>query len=81
MNHLSTNLKRMRTHQGITQAEAARRLGVPRSSYSSWESGAVEPSLDMMLACCTMYRMGVSIMLTKDLAPLTKEDINKLVKP
>ena len=81
MNHLSTNLKRMRTHQGITQAEAARRLGVPRSSYSSWESGAVEPSIDMMLACCTMYRMGVSIMLTKDLAPLTKEDINKLVKP
>jgi DNA-binding XRE family transcriptional regulator len=71
----------MRTHQGITQAEAARRLGVPRSSYSSWESGAVEPSIDMMLACCTMYRMGVSIMLTKDLAPLTKEDINKLVKP
>ena len=81
MNHLSTNLKRMRTHQGITQAEAARRLGVPRSSYSSWESGAVEPSIDMMLACCTMYRMGVSIMLTKDLAPLTKDDINKLVKP
>ena len=81
MNHLSTNLKRMRTHQGITQAEAARRLGVPRSSYSSWESGAVEPSIDTMLACCTMYRMGVSIMLTKDLAPLTKDDINKLVKP
>jgi transcriptional regulator with XRE-family HTH domain len=81
MNHLSTNLKRMRTHQGITQAEAARRLGLLRARYSSWEAGAVEPSIDMMLACCTMYRMGVGIMLTKDLSPLTKEDINKLVKP
>jgi transcriptional regulator with XRE-family HTH domain len=81
MNHLSTNLKKMRMHHGMTQAEAAERLGVQRSRYSGWENGMSEPNLDMLLACCTLVKMSVGIMLTKDLAPLTKEDINRLLKP
>ena len=81
MNHLSTNLKKMRMHHGMTQAEAAERLGVLRSRYSGWEVGTSEPNLDMLLACCTLVKMSVGTMLTKDLAPLTKDDINKLLKP
>lgn len=81
MNHLSTNLKKMRMHHGMTQAEAAERLGVQRSRYSGWENGMSEPNLDMLLASCTMMKMSVNTMLTKDLAPLTKEDINRLLKP
>jgi transcriptional regulator with XRE-family HTH domain len=71
----------MRMHHGMTQAEAAERLGVQRSRYSGWENGMSEPNLDMLLACCTLVKMSVGIMLTKDLAPLTKEDINRLLKP
>jgi DNA-binding XRE family transcriptional regulator len=51
MNHLSANLKKMRMHHGMTQAEAAERLGVQRSRYSGWENGMSEPNLDMLLAC------------------------------
>lgn len=81
MNHFSTNLKRLRDHHGISQELAARRLDIKRSRYSGWESGACEPGIDMLLACCAMYRIGVGTMLTKDLSPLGKDDINKLVKP
>lgn len=81
MNHLSTNLKKMRMHHGMTQAEAAERLGVQRSRYSGWENGMSEPNLDMLLASCTLMKMSVGTMLTKDLSPLTKEDINRLLKP
>lgn len=80
MNHLSTNLKKMRMHHGMTQAEAAERLGVQRSRYSGWENGMSEPCLDMLLAASTLMKMSVGIMLTKDLAQLTKEDINRLLK-
>ena len=81
MNYLSINLQKLRKHHGMTQAEAAERLGVKRSRYSGWENGMSEPCLDMLLAACTLMKMGVGTMLTKDLAPLTKEDITKLVKP
>jgi transcriptional regulator with XRE-family HTH domain len=81
MNYLSKNLKKMRMHHGMTQEEAAKRLGVQRSRYSGWEGGMSEPCLDMLLAACAVMKMSVGTMLTKDLAPLTKEDINRLVKP
>lgn len=81
MNYLSTNLKRLRDHHGISQELAARRLDIKRSRYSGWESGACEPGIDMLVAVCAMYRVGIATMLTKDLTPLTKEDINRLLKP
>lgn len=78
MNYLSINLQKLRKHHGMTQAEAAERLGVKRSRHSGWENGMSEPCIDMLLAACTLMKMS---MLTKDLAPLTNDDITKLLKP
>ena len=81
MNYLSTNLQKLRKHHGLSQEQAAEKLGIKRPRYSGWEGRMSEPSIDMLLSCCALYRIGVGTMLTKDLSPLTKEDINRLLKP
>ena len=47
MLQLSTILRNARTAKGLTQQEAADRIGVPRSSYADWEKGK-EPRASMM---------------------------------
>ena len=42
-----TALTRARVAAGLTQAQAAKRLGVSQSSYSMIESGGRSPSVDL----------------------------------
>jgi transcriptional regulator with XRE-family HTH domain len=81
MNHLSTNLKKLRTHHGLSQEQAAEALGIKRSRYSGWEGNMSEPNIDMLLALSKLYRMSLDRIIKADLASLTKEDITKLMKP
>lgn len=42
------NLRRLRERAGLTQAELARRAGVPFRSYQNWETGSREPRLQVL---------------------------------
>jgi transcriptional regulator with XRE-family HTH domain len=42
---LQDNLKRLRKKRKLTQPRISMMLGVPRSTYSSWEYGVSEPSI------------------------------------
>jgi repressor LexA len=42
---LVENLKRLRQQKGWTQAEAARRAGVPFRTMQNWEGGLREPRI------------------------------------
>ena len=81
MNHLSTNLQRLRKYHRLTQAEAAYWLSITRTRYSGWEQGESEPSIDMLLALSKLYRISVDRLLTADLAPMLTEDVFKLLRP
>jgi transcriptional regulator with XRE-family HTH domain len=44
------NLKRCRQAAGLTQAQLAVRLRVPKRTYEGWEFGRSQPKLDMVVS-------------------------------
>lgn len=52
---------RCRKVQGMTQAELARRAGLPRSNITRFESGTYNPSLEMMVRIAAALGMKLQI--------------------
>lgn len=57
--NLNLNFAKARTNAGLSQSEAARRLGVDQSTISGWEIGKSTPRGAMLvkvadLYCCTI---------------------------
>lgn len=67
----ATALRSMRSSRGLTQSEAARRVGVPQPNLSRWESGKVTPSLGNIYALASAYEVSPA-----DLIP-SPEDIER----
>lgn len=55
---------RSRKMQGLTQAELAKRAGVPRSNITRFESGSYNPSLEMMVRIAEALGMTLQVQLT-----------------
>ncbi len=51
------NLLRRRLEKGMTQQEVADRIHIDRSTYSKYESGKVDPSLDKCIFLCIVLDM------------------------
>ena len=54
-----------RKAQGITQAELARRTGIPRSNITRFESGSYNPSLDLLVRIAAALGMELQMSLTE----------------
>lgn len=54
---------RCRKMQGMTQAELARRAGVPRSNITRFESGSYNPSLELLVRIAAAMGMTLQIQL------------------
>lgn len=52
---LAKNLRRMRHEAGLSQREAARRIGVAHSTLSYWEAGTILPSLRKLACALIVY--------------------------
>lgn len=57
---------RCRKSLGFTQAELARRAGVPRSNITRFESGSYNPSLEMMVRIAAALGMKLQIDLVEE---------------
>lgn len=55
---------RCRKLQGITQAELAKRAGVPRSNITRFESGNYNPSLELLVRIAAALGMSLKMQLT-----------------
>lgn len=60
--NFSETLKQLRINAGYTQKQVYEMIGVPQSTFSSWEIGKSEPSADTLLHLCQIY--GVEDVLT-----------------
>ena len=54
---------RCRKMQGMTQAEIARRAGVPRSNITRFESGSYNPSLELLVRIAAAMGMTLQMQL------------------
>jgi len=48
-------LMKVRKELGLSASEVARRLGIPRSTYTSWEAGVCYPPLDKAYQIAKIY--------------------------
>lgn len=51
-------LKAARVNAGLTQKEAAEKLGVAQSTLRNWENGSTDPKLPQFMALCRIYDVG-----------------------
>lgn len=51
----SEQLKKYRTKKGLTQKELAEQIGIKQNSYSDWETGKNEPSLDNIVKLAKIF--------------------------
>ncbi len=56
---LNHRLRNLREKHKLTQAQVSEKLGITRSSYSYYESGKTEPSLDSIIILSKLYNITV----------------------
>ena len=61
---IGRRLKKARLDAGLTQAEAAKKLGLSFQTISSYERGINRIDSDTLLKLCEIYRTSVSRLLT-----------------
>lgn len=53
---INNNLRKLRIACGMTQEQAAEKLGVTRQALSSYELGRTRPDIDMLIRLAELYR-------------------------
>ena len=60
---MSVNIKEIRLHKGLTQAEVASALGVSSVVYSRYETGSRQPSIDVLIQMADIFGVTVDYLL------------------
>lgn len=74
-------VKELRTSLGLNQVEFGKKIGVTKQCISNWESGYIQPSVDMLrriaetFSVSTDYLLGLNDKPTLDVEGLTNEQI------
>lgn len=74
-------IKELRNSLGINQVEFGKRIGVTKQCISNWESGYIQPSIDVLVRIATTFSVSTDYLLglndkpTLDVEGLTNEQI------
>ncbi len=83
--YLSQNIKTLRKHKGLTQAQFSDKIGVKRSVIGAYEERRSEPKLNLLMDICRYFKVSIDDILTKDLekneAPVSITGNNLRVLP
>ena len=71
---LASNLKALRIYHKRTQAEAAEHFRIKRSTYSSYENGAAEPNMDLLVQFSKHYEVSLDTLLRRSIVVATGLD-------
>ncbi len=72
------NIKLLRGRRGRSQEETAIALEVKRSSWSGYENGSAEPSLDLLVRISGYFKIGLDKLLKDDLTLLSESQLGIL---
>ena len=59
MSIFSERLKELRKEKKLTQTELASKLDISQKSYSNWESGKAEPTLDNIIKLADLLEVSL----------------------
>lgn len=77
---LSSNLKWLRKRRKRTQDEVAFALQLKRSTYSGYENGVGEPSLEKLLALARYFKISLDGLVKTDLRELKESALWELMR-
>ena len=85
MTILSSNLKYLRAEKGLSQQKVADSIGIKQKTYSNYENGNCEPSIDMLLILSRFFRTNVDILISvlldiTSITPKEKEELAHMRK-
>lgn len=76
--YLSLRLYLARKSAGLSVDEVGRELGRSGKTISAWEAGYNEPSPDMLIKVCHLFKVPISYFFPTELAdtPLTQDELD-----
>lgn len=75
--NLSSNLKKIRKENNLSQEDLAEKLGVSRQSVSKWESNQAYPEMDKVIQLCKMFNLNIDELLNQDVDDKKDSEIRK----
>ena len=66
MKMFNEKLKNLREHQELSQAEVSTKLGMPKSTYSRYETGASEPNFATLKKLANFFDVSIDYLLEND---------------
>ena len=63
MQHFHTRLKRLRKSRGLKQYQLADMLNIHRTTYTKYEIGGAEPSLETLCGICRALHISSDVLL------------------
>ena len=69
--HFNENLREARERKGISQKDMAEKIGVAKSTYSLYESGKREPSVDTIKKIADILNISADTLLGIEEQPMT----------
>ncbi len=63
---IGNRLRDLREEEGLLQKDVAKALGISRSTYTNYEQGTREPSLDMVVKLCDFYKVSADYLLGRE---------------
>lgn len=72
--YLAENLKFIRQEKGLSQAEAADKVGIPRTTLGDYERGHTEPNLETLLKLASVYQVSLEALVARRMKNLAWEE-------
>lgn len=69
----SERLRLLREKRGLSQVEAAKRMGIVRTTYSNYEAGNREPDNDTLRKIAEFFEVSTDYLLGNDSNPLNND--------
>ena len=66
MNLIAERLKLLRKEKKLTQTELAEQIGIKQNSYSDWETGKNEPSLEKLIVLADFFEVSLDWLVGRD---------------
>lgn len=73
---MTARLKELRLNKGVSQIEVARWLSVSRTSYTKYETGVYEPSIETLIKLAEFYGVTVDYIIGHSNEQVTLETCN-----
>lgn len=67
MNYFSANIRFLRRKSALRQTDMPEKVGISRTTWSSYEIGASEPSIEGILKIASFFQVGPGDLLERDL--------------